>query len=43
MGRGTDYNAERWDRRFGEGTEISQVEGGSIFVGMIGEKGNASS
>lgn len=34
----------RWDGRFGEGTEICQVEGGSVFVGMVEEeRRNASS
>ena len=37
-------DGERLGGRFGGGAEISPGEGGSVFVGMVGEeRGNASS
>lgn len=44
MGRERADDGGRLHGRFGGETEISQVEGGSVFVGMVGEeRGSASS
>lgn len=43
MGKGTGDNVGRWDGRIEGGTEFSQVEWGSVSVGMKREERETAS